>query len=143
MFPFFLSLHATAFKRAEGLVNVGLVPPTLNHSHPNLDLEPSVRFATNHMLLFCTCGVCNVESSVIEHECVNLCMSVFDFFDFLILRLRFFAFIEAVIEGHRMHDCEHVTPLYKHTCMKQNNSLFPPLCVNVYFLALVKIFNFQ
>lgn len=52
--------------------------------------------------------VCDVDSCVYEH--VSVCVCFFFFFS----RLRFFAFIEAVIEGPRMHDCAHVTPLYKH-----------------------------
>ncbi len=55
---------------------------------------------------FCRCSVCNVDPMWMSMS-VSLC--VFDFFVFL--RLRFFAFIEAVIEGYNvwMHDCEHVT----------------------------------
>ncbi len=45
-------LSLPAFKHAEGLVNVCLVTPTLNHSHPNLDLEHGTEITSNHMLLF-------------------------------------------------------------------------------------------
>lgn len=62
-----------------------------------------------------------------EWAWVYVCVWLF----FVLLRLRFFAFIEAVIEGYRMNDCEHVT-LYKHTHMKQNNSLFPSLCKRIF-----------
>ncbi len=53
---------------------------------------------------FCSCSVCNVDPVWMSMS-VSLC--VFDFFVFL--RLRFFTFIEAVIEGYDvwMHDCGH------------------------------------